>query len=117
MRFIAGGLDFDGTYLLCSGEQKIYFIEVPVIIREGMIEKLVSGSRQHLGNQILVNIAQIGGKFVGKKFLVDDVFSYVLVGKSKRNAAGPEENCFPYPRQPELSDNGVHSRRVALELP
>ena len=80
VRFIAGGLDFDGTYLLSSGEQKIYFIEVPVIIREGMI-------------------------------------GYVLVGKSKRNAAGPEKNCFPPLLRPELSDNGVHSRRVALELP
>ena len=81
MRFIAGGLDFDGTYLLSSGEQKIYFIEMSVVIREGVIEKLIPGSCKHLGNKVFINIAQIGGKLVGKKFLVDDVFSYVLVGK------------------------------------
>ena len=60
VRFIAGGLYFDGTYLLISGEQKIYFIEMSVIIGKGMIEELVPGSGQHLGNQILANIAQIG---------------------------------------------------------
>ena len=57
--------------------------DLSVVIRKGVIEKLVLGSRQNLSNKVLVNIAQIGGELVGKKFLVYDVFRHLLVGKSK----------------------------------
>ena len=48
-----------------------------------MIEKLVASSNEHLSNNVLIDIAEIGRQFVGKEFLIDDILGDVLVPEGK----------------------------------
>ena len=66
-------------------DYEINFIEVAVVLGEGVIKQFVSGSRQHLCHNVFVDVAEVGVELVCQKFLVDCVFGEVAV---------PEGHCY-----------------------
>ena len=70
--------------LRTSREEKINLVIVVFVFGPCVVEQLVAGSYQHLCDNVLIDITQIGAEFVVQQFLVDDVLSMVLVPESKR---------------------------------
>lgn len=50
-----------------------------------MVKEIVPGGGEHLSNDILIKIAQVGGQLVAEEVLVDDVLRESLVPEGKGN--------------------------------
>ena len=83
MGVVARGLHFDRTDLCSTRKQEVYLVVVSWVLWPSVVEQLVSGGGKHLRNHILIDITEIGAKFVAEQFLIDDVFGLVFVPESQ----------------------------------
>ena len=74
MRLRGGGLDFYGVDFVLPSQQKINFIRmVGGIGWECVIKEIVSDGAEGLGDDVFVQIAEIGGKLPVEKLFIDDI--------------------------------------------
>lgn len=77
---VTGRLDFDGPDLGATREDEIdLVVVVGGLGGPGVVKQLVARGCEHLRHDVLIHVAQVSREFVGKEFLVDDIFGDVFV--------------------------------------
>ena len=67
---------------MLSANQKVYFkTTIVLFISESMVKQSITFCSQHLRYYILVQITEIGRKFVTQQFLLDNIFSEITILK------------------------------------
>ena len=80
MRLVAGRLDLNRADFVHPCDQEIYLALVLTVIGlEGVVEKTVPGSREHLRYHIFKKVSQVCGKLIVEDFFINDVLSKIAV--------------------------------------
>ena len=86
MGLVGRGLHFDGHYLGAAGKEEVNLVVVFFALGgPGVVKEFVPGGGEHLGHDVLVEVAQVGVQLVAKEVLVDGVLREGLVPEGKGN--------------------------------
>lgn len=84
MGLVGRGLHLNGHDLGTTGKEKVNLVVVfPTLGGPGVVKEFVPGGGEHLGNNILVYVTQVGGQFVAQEVLIDCVLREGLVPEGK----------------------------------
>ena len=84
MGLVGRGLHLNGHDLGTTGKEKVNLVVVfPTLGGPGVVKEFVPGGGEHLGNNVLVYVTQVGGQFVAQEVLIDCVLREGLVPEGK----------------------------------
>ena len=84
MYSITGGFYFNVTYLVGFGYQKVHLVIVfSAFCGKRVIVQLMSGSFQHLVDDILIDMSQISAQLVTEERMINRVVGELLIPKCK----------------------------------